>query len=139
MPVWRKDLNNLRTAVGRICSAAMPLCRKDLKYLHTAESGKEILHTGSVEMLQVLSTNTAVPSGLLRAARGRNYQQDACKKASGALRAKGLRRMAFRKDLNYLPTAVVDFACLCRGPMKTQDRSPKSHLNPLQMKRTAES
>ena len=48
---------------------------------------------GSVEMLQVLSTNTAGPSGL-RAARGETINKTR-KKASGALRAKGLRRMAF--------------------------------------------
>src|SRR5512144_607341 len=58
-------------------------------------------------MLQVLSTNTAVPSGFFARSARRNYQQDACKKASGALRANGTEGpTACREDLNYPPTAV---------------------------------
>ena len=75
--------------------------------LPTAEAVKEILHTGSVEMLQVLSTSTAVPSGLFARCARRNYQQDACKQASGALRANGPEGpTAWREDLNNPPTAV---------------------------------
>ena len=86
MLLLRKTLQIIRIA----CAFKLRLfCVTDCR-----EFVKEILHTGSVEMLQVLSTNTAVPSGLFARCARRNYQQDAGKQASGALRAKGLRRMA---------------------------------------------